>query len=99
MVVRLWHGRVLSQKAAAYRKSLCEREKPDYNSVLGIVEVNILERSEGDVTHFVTLTKWQDMGAIRRFTGPDAEVAKYYAEDVDFLLEFEPQVVHYQVVG
>jgi len=27
------------------------------------------------------------------------EVAKYYPEDKDFLLEFEPHVVHYDVVG
>ena len=29
----------------------------------------------------------------------DAELAKYYPEDKDFLLEFEPRVVHYKVVG
>ncbi len=27
------------------------------------------------------------------------EAAKYYPEDKDFLLEFEPNVVHYEVVG
>jgi hypothetical protein len=27
------------------------------------------------------------------------ERAKYYPEDKDFLLEFEPRVVHYEVVG
>ena len=26
-------------------------------------------------------------------------VAKYYPEDKDFLLEFEPRVVHYKIVG
>lgn len=25
--------------------------------------------------------------------------AKYYPEDKDYLLEFEPKVVHYEVVG
>jgi len=27
------------------------------------------------------------------------DAAKYYSEDKDFLLEFEPRVVHYEVVG
>ena len=27
------------------------------------------------------------------------DVAKYYPEDKEFLLEFEPTVVHYEVVG
>ena len=31
--------------------------------------------------------------------GEDVERAKYYPEDSDFLLEFEPKVVHYEVVG
>ncbi len=95
----MWHGRVPSQKAAAYRKFLCDKAIPDYRSIPGNLEVNILERPDGDVTHFVTLTKWEDLDAIKRFAGPDAEIAKYYSEDKDFLLEFEPHVVHYQVVG
>jgi hypothetical protein len=39
------------------------------------------------------------MEAIKAFAGDDPEAAKYYPEDDDFLLEFEPIVVHYQVVG
>ena len=35
--------------------------------------------------------------AIAAFAGEDIEVAKYYPEDRDFLLEFEPHVVHYDV--
>jgi hypothetical protein len=36
---------------------------------------------------------------IHGFAGDDVEVAKYYPEDRDYLLEFEPTVVHYEVVG
>jgi hypothetical protein len=39
------------------------------------------------------------MDSIRAFTGVEAEHAKYYPEDKGFLLEFEPAVVHYEVVG
>ena len=59
----------------------------------------ILERQEGDVTHFITLTFWENIDAIRAFTGDEVEAAKYYEEDKDFLLEFEPTVQHYTVVG
>lgn len=38
-------------------------------------------------------------GAIRAFAGDDIEVAKYYPEDRDFLLEFEPRVQHYEVTS
>ena len=99
MIVRMWHGRVPSAKAAAYRQFLIARAIPDYRSVPGNLAVYILERPDGDVTHFITLTHWESMDAIKGFAGEDVEVAKYYPEDKDFLLEFEPTVVHYEVVG
>jgi hypothetical protein len=39
------------------------------------------------------------VAAIRAFAGPDVERAKYDPEDREFLLELEPRVVHYEVVG
>jgi heme-degrading monooxygenase HmoA len=99
MIVRMWHGRVPSSKAQAYREFVNGRAIPDYQSVPGNLSVHILERTEGDVTHFITLTFWQDLESIKGFAGEDVEVAKYYPEDKDFLLEFEPTVVHYEVVG
>ncbi len=99
MIVRMWHGRVPTSKALAYRAFLNERAIPDYQSVEGNINVHILERVEGDVTHFITMTFWESLDVIEGFAGDDAELAKYYPEDKDFLLEFEPHVVHYEVVG
>jgi heme-degrading monooxygenase HmoA len=95
----MWHGRVASAKAGRYREFLEARAIPDYRSVPGNLSVHVLERREGAVTHFVTLTFWKSMAAIRGFAGEDVEKAKYYPEDRGFLLEFEPTVVHYEVVG
>jgi heme-degrading monooxygenase HmoA len=99
MIARLWHGRVPSSKAEAYRAFLNARAIPDYRSIPGNLSVHVLERREGDVTHFITLTFWEGLDAIRAFAGEDLERAKYYPEDAGFLLEFEPGVVHYDVVG
>ena len=95
----MWHGRVPASKAEAYREFLNARAIPDYQSVRGNLSVHILERKESDITHFITLTFWKDMDSIKAFAGNDVEAAKYYPEDQDFLLEFEPKVVHYEVVG
>jgi heme-degrading monooxygenase HmoA len=99
MIVRLWHGRVPTDQARRYREFLNSRAIPDYRSVPGNVSVHVLERAEGDVTHFITMTFWQDMASIEGFAGRDVETAKYYPEDQEFLLEFEPRVIHYEVVG
>jgi hypothetical protein len=47
----------------------------------------------------MTLTHWSDLEAIKGFAGAAVETAKYYPEDREFLLEPEPAVVHYEVVG
>lgn len=99
MIVRMWHGKVPASKAGAYREFLKTRAIPDYQSVEGNLSVHILERSEGAVTHFITLTFWKDFDSIKAFAGSDLAAARYYPEDKDFLLEFEPNVMHYEVVG
>jgi hypothetical protein len=38
------------------------------------------------------------MSAIEGFAGSDPERAKYYPEDEEFLLDFEPTVEHYEVL-
>ena len=95
----MWHGRVSASKAGAYREFLNTYAISDYQSVEGNLSVHILERREGDITHFITLTLWKDWDSIKAFAGDDVDTAKYYPEDKDFLLEFEPKVLHYEVVG
>ncbi len=99
MIVRMWHGRVPTSKARAYREFTNRRAIPDYRSVPGNISVHVLEREEGDITHFVTLTFWESYEAIRAFAGDPIDRAKYYPEDKGYLLEFEPTVIHYEVVG
>jgi heme-degrading monooxygenase HmoA len=99
MIARMWHGRVPTAKAERYRDFLNARAIPDYRSVAGNISVHVLERPDGEVTHFVTLTFWDRLASIRAFAGESVERAKYYPEDTDFLIEFEPTVVHYDVVG
>ena len=98
IIVRIWHGRVPREKAEAYREFLVRRAVPDYESVEGNLGVEILMREEGDVVHFLVLSYWESMEAVKRFAGEDYERAKYYEEDKEFLLEFEPRVQHYCLV-
>jgi heme-degrading monooxygenase HmoA len=97
MIVRMWHGQVEKAKAGRYRQFLIDYAMPDYRSVPGNLNAYVLEREDGRVTHFVTLTFWESMDAVRAFAGDDPERAKYYPEDADFLVEFEPSVAQYEV--
>lgn len=97
MIARIWHGMTKASDAAAYLRFLEERAIPDYRSVAGNLGVHILHRIDGDRAHFVTLTFWESRAAIEAFAGKEIAVAKYYPDDKDFLLEFEPTVTHYEV--
>lgn len=99
MICRMWHGRTPRAKADAYARFLEQRAIPDYRSVPGNLDVAILRRDEGDVTHFLTVTRWDSEASIRGFAGDDLLKAKYYPEDEQFLLEFEPQVQHFDIVA
>jgi heme-degrading monooxygenase HmoA len=99
LIARIWHGRTLLEKADAYSQFLNARAVPDYLSIPGNLAVHILRRDEGDTAHFYTFTLWESLEAIRQFAGTPIDLAKYYPEDQEFLLEFEPHVTHCDVVG
>lgn len=99
MIARVWNGRVPRAKAAEYLSLMESVALPDYKSIAGNLGAWCLHRDEGDIVHVQMLTFWSDLDAIRRFAGEDHEKAKYYDFDADFLLEFEPGVVHWEAAG
>jgi len=99
MIARMWHGRTPIAKAAAYAAVVNRLAIPDYRSIPGNLAVHILRRDEGEVAHFITFTLWESYSVIEKFAGTPVDQAKYYPEDCDYLLEFEPKVQHWEVVG
>ena len=98
MIARTWHGRVPSEKGDAYETFLNRTGLSDITATSGNRGVLLLRREEGDVTHFHLTSFWDSVESIKRFAGENYERARYYDEDRDFLLEFEPFVTHYDVV-
>lgn len=98
MIARTWHGRVPADKADTYYAYLRRTGLSDYAKTPGNRGVHVLRRTEGAVTHFLLLTFWDSLDAIRAFAGADYERARYYGEDDEFLLEREPFVSHYEVL-
>ncbi|MGA8904462.1 MAG: hypothetical protein WB661_05570 [Candidatus Bathyarchaeia archaeon] len=45
------------------------------------------------------MSLWESCDAIKKFAGPNLEKAVYYPEDKKFLLELEPNVVHYKILA
>lgn len=98
MIARIWHGVTAAEKADAYYQYLQQTGIRDYQDVEGNRGVYVMRRIEDDKAHFTLLTLWESEEAIRNFAGDNIEVARYYPEDADYLLEFEPNVIHHEIL-
>ena len=94
MVTRIWHGRTKKEDAEMYRHYVVETGIREYLKTEGNLDVRLLQRDEGDVTHIWTVTLWQELECIRAFAGDDINRAKYFPDDDRYLLELEPDVIH-----
>ena len=98
MIARSWHGRVPAARADEYFDYLNRTGLADYQATPGNRAVLVERWVEGDAAHFLITTLWDSVDAIKKFAGEDYEVARYYDEDDDFLLEREPRVHHSEVL-
>jgi heme-degrading monooxygenase HmoA len=99
MIARLWHGVTDASRADEYYQYLQRTGIPDYRKTEGNLGVSVLRRIENDEAHFLLITLWESEEAIKQFSGPDMEAARYYPEDEQFLHELEPNVTHYEVMA
>lgn len=98
MIARTWHGRVPATKAVAYYDYLLRTGLNDYRATAGNRGVLVQRRIEGEVAHFTLTSFWDSVEAITRFAGEPSDVARYYPEDDEYLLEREPFVTHGEVL-
>jgi hypothetical protein len=98
MIARRWHGRVPADKAEEYLRLTKDVGLADYRATPGHIKSWCLHRPEGNIVHVETLSFWESLDAIRGFAGDELTKAKYYDFDPDFLLEMEPEVLHFEVI-
>lgn len=96
-IMRLWHGEVPLEKADEYEQFMVEKAAPDYGSVDGLLKLYFQRKNEETTAHFLLVTIWDSLDSIKKFAGDEPELAKYYAEDDNFLLEKEKNTTMYDV--
>jgi heme-degrading monooxygenase HmoA len=97
VIARLCHGAVPAAKGDAYAAYLGRTGVSECRGTPGNRGVEVLRRTAGGEAHFLFISFWDSMDAIRTFAGDDVERARYYPEDRDYLVELEPNVTHYEV--
>jgi hypothetical protein len=98
MIARMWHGIVLKENADKYHQYLLNTGLKDYENTPGNLGIFLLKRDGHAISHFYTLTFWDNIESIKRFAGNAYEKARYYPMDKHFLLELEPDVIHFDML-
>lgn len=98
MIVRTWKGRVHPGKGRDYLAFLETSVFPKISELPGSLGARAL-RGVGDAgDEFLVLTEWTDLDAVKAFAGADPEVAVVEPEARTLLAEYDPKVVHFEVV-
>ncbi len=78
----------------------------DYLTISGVRELQetpgnrgvfVLRHIDAHEADFFVMSLWDTMESVHRFAGDDVSKARYFDQDREFLLEFEPHVTHYEV--
>lgn len=99
MITRIWHGRIKKEESDRYLQYVIDTGIKDYLDTKGNLSAQIWRNNEREITHILTVTQWDNIDSIKRFAGEEFTKAKYYPEDEKYLLEFEPEVKHYETIS
>jgi heme-degrading monooxygenase HmoA len=97
MIARIWRGRTLAAKADEYERYLNNSGIEKIRATAGNLGVTVLRRTEGEKTEFLVMSVWESIDAIKRFAGEDYEKTVVLPRDREYLLEVEPNVLHYEI--
>jgi hypothetical protein len=93
-IARIWRGRTTRPKADEYAAYLYEVGiKPLEEKALAVMQ---LREDRGEESEFVTVSFWESVEAMSRFTGSDPTRIHHLPRDPEFLIELPQsvQVLH-----
>lgn len=93
-IARIWRGRVAAARADEYQDYWLEHgAKPLAEKALG---VQMLREDRADESEFVTISYWESVDAMAKFTGADPRQIHHLPRDAEFLIELPKsvQVLH-----
>lgn len=89
-IARIWRGRTRREYAEAYEAYLHQEGiTPLKKTAMG---VQSLREDRGEETEFVTISYWESVEAMARFTGGDPTQIHHLERDPEFLVELPDTV-------
>lgn len=89
-IARIWRGRTRREIADAYEPYLQEAGiRPLMEKALGVQN---FREDRADESEFVTISYWESVDAMARFTGGDPTRIHHLPRDAEFLIELPDRV-------
>jgi heme-degrading monooxygenase HmoA len=96
-IARIWRGRVPRHKADDYARYNYEAGiKPLEEAALGVQSLR--EDRDGE-SEFITISYWESVEAMARFTGSDPQQIHHLDRDPEFLIELPKSVQVLEIVA
>jgi quinol monooxygenase YgiN len=99
MIARTWGGRVPWAHAADFHRHLLETGVADYRRQSGCLETWLWRRNADGWAHFLLVSVWRDMAAVRGYAGSAVDSAVLYPDDARFGLVPDTTATHYEVLA
>jgi hypothetical protein len=95
-IARTWRGRTIRERADEYAEYLYEHGiRPLEEKALG---VQLLREDRATESEFVTISYWESVTAMARFTGGDPNRIHHLDRDPEFLVELPQGVQVLEIV-
>jgi hypothetical protein len=89
-IARIWRGRTTKARADEYEKYLLENGVPPLvEKALGVQQ---FRDDRGEEVEFMTISYWESIEAMARFTGKDPTDIHHLPRDPEFLIELPKSV-------
>jgi heme-degrading monooxygenase HmoA len=97
MVARHWRGWTKLEDADSYERLLKKRVLPELKAIEGYQGGYVFRKDGPLEVEFVVVNLFESLEAVKRFAGPDYNVAVFEPEARKLLSKIEPVATHYEV--
>lgn len=101
MIARIWHGWTTHENANHYEELLRKEIFPsiERKKIKGYRKINLLKRVLKNEVEFITLMMFDNLDAIKEFTGEDYEKSYVPMKARKVLLRHDESSQHYEMIN
>jgi heme-degrading monooxygenase HmoA len=101
MIARIWHGWTSHENAGKYENLLRNEVFPSIESkkIKGYRKISLLKRILETEVEFITIMLFDNLDAVKAFTGEDHETSYVPESARKVLLRYDDRSQHYEIIN